>query len=721
MKNIYKIFGIVALGFLSLTSCNEDFLDVAQYDKVDLKSEFLNEQSALEGLTGVYDLMNPNDAPANEWGFKPNMFSGTHPTMDTQATGWDAVFNDQTWDAGNVDLGKGWKHAYTAIARANTYLVGLEKAPKAGEIVGTDGKVTVVAGTGITDELRFKARAEARALRGFFYTYLAQTFGRVPMLDVNDDFNEMPTKERAATYAEMWDFIIRDFEWAADTLDWTPYRNEYGRATKGMAKAYLADAYMWKAYRLGCDLNGVYQESLASTNAEEIKKLYEKAEKQLEDIINSGTYRLSPSFSTNWDVDGGGWNDECIWALFYDNNDQHSGNATDHISYTNIKFNVACPENGGWGSLYLSWEWYAAYEQGDKRRDASCVIGDIPMSDLKRLYQYANKSNIDAIDQIPALEKVYSDKQAALKSAQKNFNEVRDSYSKEDAEYKEAEQAVDAAHQAVKDALQALNKVKLFNHGVHPFLQTKVGNGTESTKTKQFHFYNGDYAPGIWSAKLWRNGAAQDIKDKSRWSFIARCPTNIYWKRYANVLLDYAECRFRLYGGDDKEGWDAIQQVRDRGFGKNEKGLDDSKYLPWINYMAANYGTSQLTEYPIPFDQDAQGAPDAKAYYTEYAKCNIKGKAFKSPVWKVAVNEERRKEFSCECCLRPDMQRSGYMTDHITTNYPEDATSGADLANYPWSPRKFQYNEMKMDMPIPSDEIAKNPACTQNPAYTNNK
>ena len=61
------------------------------------------------------------------------------------------------------------------------------------------------------------------------------------------------------------------------------------------------------------------------------------------------------------------------------------------------------------------------------------------------------------------------------------------------------------------------------------------------------------------------------------------------------------------------------------------------------------------------------------------------------------------------------------MTDHITTNYPVDATSGDNLANYPWSPRQFQYNEMKMDMPIPSDEIAKNPACTQNPAYSSNK
>jgi hypothetical protein len=198
-------------------------------------------------------------------------------------------------------------------------------------------------------------------------------------------------------------------------------------------------------------------------------------------------------------------------------------------------------------------------------------------------------------------------------------------------------------------------------------------------------------------------------------------PTCIYWKRYANVLLDYAECRFFLHGGDDQEGWDAIQKIRDRAFGMNEKGLDDEKYLTWLNYVASVYKTNKMTEYPIPFNRDGKGAPDAKTYYTEYAKCNIKGRAFKSPVWKVAVNEERRKEFSCEWCLRPDMQRSVYLEDHIATNYPEDATSGDALKDYPWSPRQFQYNEMKMDMPIPSDEIAKNPACTQNPAYSNNK
>ena len=712
MKNIYKIFGIIALGALTLTSCGDDFLDVDEYDKIPIEGEFLTEEAALAGLTGVYDLMNPNDGPDGDWGFKPNLFSGTHPTMDTQATGWDAKFNSQSWNATTTELADGWAHAYAAIARANIYLAGLQAAPKAG--VTAEG--AIIEGTGITDELRNIAEGEARAVRGFFYTYLAQTFGRVPMLATGEDYSTTPTKPRAETYNEMWNFIIEDFKVAAEKLDWKPYQGQYGRATKGMAKAYLADAYLWKAYRLGCDINGVYQESLANTNASEIRSLYESAEAELKEIINSGTYKLNPSFCTNWDVDGGGWNSECIWALFLDENDKLTG-YVDRVSSMNIKWYTACPENGGWGSLYLSWEWYAAYEQGDKRRDASCVIGGLPYDDLKKLYKYANKSNITAIDQIPVLQEEYTEKTKELKEAEETFDDAKKNYKKDDQEYKDAEQAVKDAEKAVEAAKEALNKVYLFNHGYHPFLQCNVGKQTVETQTKQFHFTNGEWAPAIWSTKFWRNASAETFNGVGAWGTLVWCPTNIYWKRYANVLLDYAECRFFLHGGDDSEGWDAIQQVRDRAFGKNEKGLDDEKYLPWLNKMADIYHTAKMTAYPIPFDQDGEGAPDAKTYYEAYAKCNIKGRASKSPVWKVAVNEERRKEFSCEWCLRPDLQRSCYMTDHIETNYPEDATNGDALKDYPWSHRDFTYNEMKMDMPIPADEIAKNPACSQNPAY----
>ena len=105
---------------------------------------------------------------------------------------------------------------------------------------------------------------------------------------------------------------------------------------------------------------------------------------------------------------------------------------------------------------------------------------------------------------------------------------------------------------------------------------------------------------------------------------------------------------------------------------------------------------------------------DAKTYYTQYAAA----KGFKSPVWKVAVNTERRKEFNCEWCLRPDMQKSGFMADHVATNYPKRNVE--NLKDVPWTNRDYDYNDLKMDMPIPEDEITKNTLCEQNEAYRGN-
>ena len=81
----------------------------------------------------------------------------------------------------------------------------------------------------------------------------------------------------------------------------------------------------------------------------------------------------------------------------------------------------------------------------------------------------------------------------------------------------------------------------------------------------------------------------------------------------------------------------------------------------------------------------------------------------------MAVNTERRKEFNCEWCLRPDMQKSNFMADHVATNYPKRSVE--NLKDVPWTNRDYDYNDLKMDMPIPQDEIDKNPLCDQNPAY----
>lgn len=651
MKKTYIVVGV--LGLMALTSCNNDeFLEVPQYTIVSGDAMFENDANAKMGMTAIYDMMVPNngeDGGQNtngDWGFKPNLFTGCHPTMDTQATGWDKDWNVQGWTAETTELNAGWKHAYHALSRCNTFLEGLQSA------------------SAVSEPVKKTLEGEARACRAFFYTWLAQTFGRVPMLATGETYTTNPQKARAKDYAEMWDFIIDDLTHAAELLDWKPLDSQYGRATKGMALAYLGDAYMWKAYR-----------------CPEVKtECLNKAITAYRQILNEGPYHLNPCFAANWDP-AGTWNPEAIWVEVLDEGSNQNGGQL-RTAFMMLKWYTACVENGGWGSLFLSWEWYSCFEKGDKRRDGSCVTGAVKCWDI--------------------IEGVGDDG----KPTYTRGSEIEDPY-------------------------KVVDKTAP-NYGYHPYLQEKVG--VTGQTSYQYHCLgNGEPAPAIWSSKFWRTASA--ARRWGGWGYGQWCPAQIYWKRLPNVMLDLAECLFEINGENDAEAWGLIKQLRDRAFGKLEPTFDFSNYLNHYNEIARFYadpaneasdgapdaGIKQFTSYPLPLVDDASSVvvPDAKQYYTELkAK-----KGFDSPVWKVAVNEERRKEFNCEWCLRPDMQKSGYMADHIEHNYPLNDHSKAypDLINYPWTPRTFVYNEKKMDMPIPSDELLRNKLCDQNEAYLGGK
>ena len=143
----------------------------------------------------------------------------------------------------------------------------------------------------------------------------------------------------------------------------------------------------------------------------------------------------------------------------------------------------------------------------------------------------------------------------------------------------------------------------------------------------------------------------------------------------------------------------------------------DKYFAHYNNVYSFNNMNTTMTKYPVGVMTQQVSVPDAKVYYTALqAKPNRVGYTHTSPAWLVAVNEERRKEFNSEWCLCPDMVRSGYIEDHINYNYPKD-DGGSDYANYPWTKRSFDFDIKKMDMPIPADEILKNPALKQNPGY----
>ena len=624
MKYINKSIIIAAIGVATMglnTSCNnDDFLTVDHYNILPADQMFKTEDDAVSGLNGIYDCLFADNTYADAWNFKPQLFFGCHPTLDTQATGYDVNWCKQGWTSDDADLGKSFNYSYRAIGRANDFLSGLESSDIAKDFKSykyLDG--------------------EARALRAYFYMFLAENWGRVPMLANGETFINTPNKAAAETDDEMWDFIISDLKQAVEELDWKPYNSEYGRCTKGMALSYLGDAYMWKAYK--ARFNG---------KAEESKPNLELAKAALSQVITSKTYELAPSYSTLWDVDEA-WPKECVWQVVNDMGAGNYGKWDSDAHIFNNFFAASTNGGGGWGSEYLSWELYFSYELGDKRRDASMCTS--PVAELPIQYRSAT------------------------------------------------------------------------SYGQNPFMQQKLG----SDGNNGYMFANGgEYAPAIWTMKLWRCQRAQWTNPHS--------PCHFYYKRYSGVLFDYAECLFRLNGGDDAEAWGIIDKIRNRAFGNDEVGKGsalNSKFNTYYKSLAGLGGYSDYVakdKYPIPFDTVTVSVQSAKEYYTKIKNegltidgVGVVSKPFSDcEPWEVALGQERRKEFNSEWNLKADLQRSEFLEKSIEYNYPKGVglpnTDQGKKNNWHYY-RNWDFNKQRLVMPIPQSEIIRNNLIKQNPGY----
>ena len=105
-----------------------------------------------------------------------------HPTLDTQASGWDKAFNTEDWTATNGEFLSVWQGHYRAIGRCNQFLDGLSSFDVSGITGG--------------DDLKLQMEAEAKAIRAWNYFNLVVNFGRVPLMETGETFANTPSKER---------------------------------------------------------------------------------------------------------------------------------------------------------------------------------------------------------------------------------------------------------------------------------------------------------------------------------------------------------------------------------------------------------------------------------------------------------------------------------------------------------------------------------------------
>lgn len=543
------------------TSCS-DFLEVEHYDILPEDYIIQNESNLLAGLNGLYDTFYTDQASGQgddgTWGFKPQIFVANHSTMDCQASGWDAEWQRHACKADKGSLETAWRMSYRAIDRTNRFLAQL-------------GQV----GDEIFEDVSLKTiyEAEARAIRGFNYLYLAKVFGRVPLLLTGETYTSSPSKPRAETIEEVYAVIEEDLKFGRDHLDWTPLNNQYGRITKGFCKAYLGELYMWE-------------------------KDFEAAKIELGDIVNNGPYELEPCYGNlhNWGVH---WTKESVFEVMYHNQDNMNWGAnasSDAMMW--YGWMCASPEYQGWGSMCLSWEFANSFEQGDKRRQYSIV------------------------------------------------------------------------------ALGETNPFTNETLGIHA--------GYEGL------FQGSENMPQVYSLKYWRKVPGQDG--------YVYCPISLTFKRFAGVMLDYAECCFET--GDAATGWEMIRQIRNRAWGNLEPGKT-------VDYWPE--GTLNTTTVEVP---------DAQAYYTQYKA----DKGYTADVWKVALIIERRHEFNAEFSLYHDLCRMDMCDEWFRCEYPHTAANSSleECLENGYSFRYFEFQDYQKLFPIPTNEILTNPAigqANQNPGY----
>ena len=334
-----KILGPVFLAFLTmliLWSCKKSFLDATSQDgSINDASAFKSKTDFDAAVIGIYASLQGGNAAGEHWLKVPGFIS--QDVVDV-SQGPKPIASYIT--PGNGDFQNFWNELFKIVASANLVLDKLANAPA--------GILTTAEKNSFT--------AQAKFLRGFAYFSIARAFGDVPM--PLSYYNVAQNSIACTPEAQVWDQVIKDLSEAAAGLpeagDWAVA--DVGRATRGGALAYLANAHMYK-------------------------KDWSNAAKATTDLLalTKPQYTLAPSVRTAFSIRNKNtteYNKENIFEVQYrekagDNFQWGSTPNTGHLLA-----GLVGPRNigdkwsswGGWGEMLVNIKAVNAFETGDDRR-----------------------------------------------------------------------------------------------------------------------------------------------------------------------------------------------------------------------------------------------------------------------------------------------------------------------------------------------------------------
>ena len=325
-------------GFIFLSSCSEDFLNLSPETSLSSATFFRTEAHFEQALVSAYERLRPiayhgifMDEMRSDNTLYTHYAGDRGPYLSTEVF---ALFLDD--ETNTAHTAARYNEDFNGISRVNTILSRIE-------------------GVDFADAVKTGIKGEALFLRAFYYYDLVQHYGGVPL-----QLQEITSEEGAflprSSAAEIYGQIITDLTAAISALPVVATFPQSGRATRGAAKMLLAYAYMSKPERE-----------------------YAKAQTELTDIMGMN-YGLLDNYADVFNPDNKN-NKESIFEIQYLEGD--AGQQSDFIwrlipkmdntqDLLGVKANNYAYTSGGWN--VPTQEMVDSYENGDKRLNASVAV-----------------------------------------------------------------------------------------------------------------------------------------------------------------------------------------------------------------------------------------------------------------------------------------------------------------------------------------------------------
>lgn len=220
-----------------MVGCSEDFLDRPPLDAIVDANFYQNDDQILAASAPLYNIVwfAYNDKASHGIGDARGgvLTSGSYQLENVR-------FNTTGETAEN---GASWRAFYNVVAQSNSLI----------------NNINAFAGEEVTERIKNYGLSEGRFMRGLAYSYLVQNWGPVPIITNNTALLQDTTIARN-TEESVWQFIIKDFRFAAENLTESPALN--GRLTKWSAEGMLAKMYLVRA-GVGGFRNQIFLDSAA--------------------------------------------------------------------------------------------------------------------------------------------------------------------------------------------------------------------------------------------------------------------------------------------------------------------------------------------------------------------------------------------------------------------------------------------------------------------------